>query len=66
MLTEIHQGSNYFIFPLDLRVILSCRYVTKIREMHDKIICATAKLLNVAIITIDAQRRQSNEVETIW
>ena len=38
----------------------------KIKELHDRIIVATSKLLNAKLITKDREIRNSGLVETIW
>jgi len=38
----------------------------KLKEMHDRIIVATAKLLNAVLITKDEEIIKSKIVKTIW
>jgi len=38
----------------------------KLRELHDRIIVATAKILNAKLITKDRVIRESGIVETVW
>jgi predicted nuclease of predicted toxin-antitoxin system len=40
--------------------------VPNIYELHDKIIVATAKLLDAKVITKDVDIQNSKLVETIW
>jgi PIN domain nuclease of toxin-antitoxin system len=54
------------VYPLDEEVILTCRDVKEITEPHDRIIVATAKLLNARLITKDEKIRNSKIVETVW
>ena len=61
------QGSfNYPIYPLDEEVVLECQKFADISEPHDRIIVATAKLLNAKLITKDADIINSSTVETVW
>lgn len=61
------QGTfNYSIYPLDEELILECQNIPQIRELHDRIIVGTAKLLNAPLITKDAKIEASRIVETIW
>ena len=57
---------NYPIYPLDEEVILQCPSLRQVVEMHDRIIVATARLLNAKLITKDANIVGSNVVETVW
>ena len=65
-MNTIRQGSNYFVYPLDLRVIMACKHIHNVHDMHDKIIIATAKLLQSPVITKDMQIKTSKEVDTTW
>lgn len=63
---KIVRGINYMTYDLDLNVILECKNLSKIPDMHDRIIASTAKLLNAIIITKDKEIIDSNYVKTIW
>jgi len=63
---EDRKHLNYLVYPLDEEVILSCQDVKEVTEPHDRIIVATAKLLNARLITKDEKIRNSKIVETIW
>jgi PIN domain nuclease of toxin-antitoxin system len=39
---------------------------TRLKELHDRIIVATAKILNAKLITKDRQIRDSGIVEIVW
>lgn len=62
----IKDTSNYIVYNLDLDVIIECKNLIKIREMHDKLIVATAKILKGIIITKDKVIINSEYVKTIW
>ena len=66
LLDEIEKGSNFEIYPLDVNVLKTLKEIKGISELHDKIIVATAKLLEAKVITKDADIQSSNMVETIW
>jgi PIN domain nuclease of toxin-antitoxin system len=38
----------------------------ELKELHDRIIVATAKILNAKLITKDRRIRESEIVETVW
>ena len=65
ILSRIQISSNYHVYPLDERVVVECMNV-KLADPHDRIIVATAKLLNARLITKDENIRNSKIVETIW
>lgn len=59
-----HGAFHYYAFNED---ILNLFRATKAREIHDKIILATAKLLKAeALITKDKELRKLGEVKIIW
>lgn len=53
-------------FPINADVIKSAEQIKDIPELHDRIISATAKLLNLELITTDAKIQNSTFVKTIW
>jgi len=63
---KIRNGINYMAYDLNLEIILECRNIPKIRNIHDKIIAATARLLGATVITRDKEILNSGYVETIW
>jgi PIN domain nuclease of toxin-antitoxin system len=66
IMQKIQGTFNYPVYPLDEEVILECQSIRQIAEVHDRIIVATAKLLNAKLITRDANITDSKIVETIW
>ena len=62
----IKNGSNYSSYDLDLEIIEECQTLIKIKEIHDKIIVATTKILNGILITKDSEIISSKYVETVW
>jgi predicted nucleic acid-binding protein len=66
IIKKIEGTFNYPIYPLDEEVILECQHLSQIIELHDRIIVATAKLLNSKLITKDAIITDSKIVKTIW
>jgi PIN domain nuclease of toxin-antitoxin system len=65
ILVKLQASSNYHVYPLDERIVLECKDM-KLADPHDRIIVATAKLLNAKLITRDDKIRSSKLVETIW
>jgi len=66
IIQKIQGTFNYPVHPIDEEVILGCQSLSKIAEPHDRIIVATAKLLNAKLITKDNNITNSEMVETIW
>ncbi|MBI2652898.1 PIN domain-containing protein [Candidatus Woesearchaeota archaeon] len=65
VLNAIEKSSNFLIVPLNVDVIKMFSNIA-VKEIHDKIIIATAKLLNAKLITKDKEIMKSNDVDTIW
>jgi PIN domain nuclease of toxin-antitoxin system len=66
IMQKIQGTFNYPVYPLDEEIILECQSIRQIAEVHDRIIVATAKLLNAKLITRDTNITDSKIVETIW
>jgi len=68
VLKKIQNSLNYVVYPLDLNVVLKCqdKELKKISEVHDRIIVATAKLLDVKPITKDLEIQNSGTIECVW
>lgn len=63
------EGSiNYRVVPLDTKTVQALQSIdpAQIPEMPDRIIAATAKQLNVSLITRDHQIAKSGFVVTVW
>jgi len=64
---ELVGGSdNYLVFPVDTEIILTARVIEDIPELHDRVIAATAKFLDVPLITSDEVITRSQSVKTVW
>jgi predicted nucleic acid-binding protein len=57
---------NFKEFPMNSDVIKSAEQITDIPELHDRIISATARYLNLELITNDTKIQNSVFVKTIW
>ena len=62
----VNTSTNYLIYDLEVAVVLECRSLIKIPEMHDRIITATARILKAKVLTKDKEIKDSNYIETIW
>lgn len=66
IIEDIKKSSNYILHPLDLEVVLKCHEFKKIPELHDRIIVATASLLDAKLISKDAEIAASKKVGVVW
>jgi PIN domain nuclease of toxin-antitoxin system len=66
IMRKIEGTFNYPVYPLDEEVILECYSIRQIVEAHDRIIVATARLLDAKLITKDENIMDSKMVETFW
>lgn len=57
---------NYKEFPTSFAVIQSTAAIDDIPELHDRLIAATARLLNVPLITNDPIIQASTFLHTVW
>ncbi len=62
----IKNAQNFVLYNLDLEIIIECERLIRINEMHDRIIVATAKILNAVVITKDANIKESGDVKIVW
>lgn len=63
---KIRKSENYIIIPLDHRILLQMMETKEVSELHDKIIVATAKLLDTPLITKDAVLADLKTIATVW
>ncbi len=64
LLTELKTRS-YRVYPLDLNIVVQTLFVDGSLEMHDRIIIATAQMLDAPLITKDRQITQHYS-KSIW
>ena len=66
ILQKVEMGWNYTPMPFDMAIIKNIINMKKLNELHDKIIAASAKVLNADLITKDDEIKKSGYVKTIW
>jgi len=66
VLEMIESALNYRIYPLDLPVIRRASDLKGVSEIHDRIIVATAKHIELELITDDEEVRTSGQVGIVW
>ncbi len=59
------KGKNYQLEPLGLEILKAALEITDIPELHDRLIAATAKYLDIPIITNDPVIRNSQFVTVL-
>lgn len=64
--TLLSGSQNYQVIPVGLEAVVMAASVDDVPELHDRLILATAKLLEVPIITNDPVMVASKHVKTVW
>jgi predicted nucleic acid-binding protein len=62
----LKQYPNYKEYSMSLSVVEAAEQITDIRELHDRLIAGTARLLDRELITNDPVIQASIFVKTIW
>lgn len=62
----VKNSANFRELPMSGEIIEAAAQITDIPELHDRIISASARFLNLELITNDAKIQNSNFVRTIW
>ncbi|MBI3036011.1 PIN domain-containing protein [Candidatus Woesearchaeota archaeon] len=65
LLNKFEESINYVVYSLNLEVLIELEKFTKLNDIHDRIIVATAKICNSKLITIDKNIRNSGYVDII-
>jgi PIN domain nuclease of toxin-antitoxin system len=63
---QVRESENFVIMALDYPVLETMLDLQHLPELHDKIIVATAKHLELPLITKDATLRKLSNIKTIW
>ena len=66
LVKHIEESTNYVIVPVDGAIVLAATSIDDVPELHDRIIVATAKHLDVPVLTSDHVISHSKHVETVW
>ena len=62
----LNRYPGYREYPLSLAVIQAAAQITDIRELHDRLIAGTARLLDLDLVTNDPKIQASTTVRTVW
>lgn len=66
LLSTVEIGWNYTTLPLDLQIIKRANELKRLHEIHDRIITASANIINAELITKDEGIKKSGYVKTVW
>jgi len=66
VLDKIKESANYINYNLDIKVVTEIANMTKPRDIHDRIIIATARMDKAKLISKDEAIIKSELVDTIW
>ncbi len=66
LVARANASPNYKIIPIGTEVVLAANDVDDVPELNDRILVATAKWLQIPILTGDRVISRSKHVETIW
>ncbi len=62
---DLLKSQNYQFEPLSLEILKTASEITDIPELHDRLIAATARYLDIPLITNDPVIRASKFVDTL-
>jgi PIN domain nuclease of toxin-antitoxin system len=62
----LQTNSNFRESPLTQAIVETAEKITDIPELHDRLISATARHLNLELITTDAKIKKSAFVKIVW
>lgn len=66
ILKKLKISFNYMVLDLNLEITINCADLGKVKEMHDRIIVATAKKIGAPLITADQEITNSGYIDVIW
>lgn len=65
LVSKIFEADNFVISEIDLSIILETIKLKQLKDMHDRIIVATAMIFNAPIVSKDREIKKSYS-QTIW
>jgi PIN domain nuclease of toxin-antitoxin system len=66
LISTVSMSRNYVIVPVDSDILLAAVGIDDVPELHDRIIVATAKYLDIPILTGDQVIVKSRHIQTCW
>jgi len=65
LFSKFEKSNNFIVVPLNFGIVKALPNIA-LRELHDRIIVATAKLLDMPLVTKDKEIVKSDLIKTIW
>jgi len=65
LLEKVESGSNYEVYPLNIKVVEQMKEMDEDYSIHDKAIVATSEILEATTITNDREIRDG-DTSTVW
>jgi len=62
---ELFKNKNYQFEPLSMEILKAASEITDIPELHDRLIAATARYLDIPIITNDPEIKKSQFIKIL-
>ena len=66
LMKHVGESSNYIPLPLTAEIVLTASTIDDVREMHDRLIAATAKHYNYPLLTNDPILLKSKHITAVW
>jgi PIN domain nuclease of toxin-antitoxin system len=66
LIVAVSRSRNYQVVPVDANIVLAAVGIDDVPELHDRIIVATARYLDVPILTGDRVIAASQHAQTLW
>lgn len=66
LISTVSLSRNYAIVPVDSDIVLAALGIDDVPELHDRIIVATAKHLDIPILTGDRVIVGSRHIRSVW
>lgn len=66
VLNLLKESVNYLIVPLDEEIVAVAQTLPNTIELHDRLIAATAKALDIPLITKDEALQEISEIKAVW
>ena len=63
---KFEESMNYIVYNLNLEVLMEMEKYKKLKDIHDRIIVATANICKSKLIGNDSEINKSGYVETVW
>jgi len=63
---KLYESENFILIALDYHILQKMIDLNGIPELHDKIIVATAKHLNLPLITKDQTLQKLSYIKAVW